>query len=603
MDDKNTDLAMHVEHVSENASSSIIDADTKQASGSINYDGSHEEEYHLTFGKAMAMIAFQMGYVGDLFLISMVSAVLTTINRQVGPDVNFAWMAVSQVVGSAALAAPMGRLGDIFGRRNFVMFGSVLSLIGCAVAATANSVNVIIIGVSFTGVGCSMHQLAWTCLGEIIPNKRRSLAFGFVETSLGTVAAFSAIIAYAFIENGSWRPIFWLPFAINILAFVLIFFFYRPMNQYIREEGKTQWDQLKETDFIGNFAFVAGVVLFLVGLSFGGTTFPWKSAGTLVPIILGCVTLTFLGIYESKANLKYPCFPPHLFANVRGFTVVLVGVFLYGILYYASAVIWPLQVSVLYAKTDYDIGWYSMSIGLGGLWGGPLIGHLFSKLGHTNITFTITLLILTMLSGVQAIVTPTSNISSTVICILNGAFIAGVSAESAAIIQFGAKHEFIGIVTGIMVATRGVGGAVGQTVYLSILRNRLATNIPTMVAAPLAKAGVPLGNLEVVIEDLLNGVYTSPQVTALTPAQIAVASAGIKDAYANSFRLIYLISIAFGMVAVVAAAFTRNVEKMMTDTVAVKLNEGAHVRATTDTGEGHVLGKETGEKFGDKDFI
>lgn len=115
-----------------------------------------------------------------------------------------------------------------------------------------------------------------TCVeGETVPKKRRSLAFGFLEITLGLTGAFSPIVAYSFLANGSWRPIFWLPFALNIIAFVLVFFFYRPMNQYIKEEGKTRWDQLKETDWLGNTLFIGGVVLFLVGLSFGGTTFPW----------------------------------------------------------------------------------------------------------------------------------------------------------------------------------------------------------------------------------------------------------------------------------------------------------------------------------------
>lgn len=77
-----------------------------------------------------------------------------------------------------------------------------------------------------------------------------------------------------------------------------------------------------------------------------------------------------LGVYEAKANIKYPCFPPQLFSDFRGFTVVLVGIFLYGILYYATAVIWPTQVGVLYSQKPMTIGWYSMAVGLGGLWGG-----------------------------------------------------------------------------------------------------------------------------------------------------------------------------------------------------------------------------------------
>lgn len=213
------------------------------------------------------------------------------------------------------------------------------------------------------------------------------------------------------------------------------------------------------------------------------------------------------------------------------------------------------------------------------------------------------MLILTLLSGAQAIVTPTSNIASTLLVVLTGIFISGTSVESAALVQLGVKHENIGVATGIMVAVRGVGGAIGQTVYLSILENRLTSNIPTMVAEPLAKAGVPLTSLEGVIEALLGGITTSPLLATLTPTQLGVAALGIKSAYANSFRLIYLVSIAFGVVAVVSGAFTLNARKLMTNAVAVKLNEGAHITGTMDTGEGHYLNKKDGAKFGDDEFI
>jgi hypothetical protein len=51
--------------------------------------------------------------------------------------------------------------------------------------------------------------------------------------------------------------------------------FYHPINQYITEEGKTRWKQVKSFDYIGISLFTASLVLFLLGLSFGGTTYPW----------------------------------------------------------------------------------------------------------------------------------------------------------------------------------------------------------------------------------------------------------------------------------------------------------------------------------------
>lgn len=62
---------------------------------------------------------------------------------------------------------------------------------------------------------------------------------------------------------------------LNGLALVMVVFFYHPVNQYIIEEGKTKWQQVKSLDWIGVFLFATGLVLFLLGLSFGGTKYPW----------------------------------------------------------------------------------------------------------------------------------------------------------------------------------------------------------------------------------------------------------------------------------------------------------------------------------------
>lgn len=265
MDDKNIELSRHVEDVSQDTSPHRLD-----------HVYHHEEDrFELTFNKFLAITAFVFGLTADIMILTMVSSALGPINKALGPDPNYSWMAVSQTIGTAALAVPMGRFGDIFGRRNILIGGSILSLIGCVIAATAQSVNTVIVGVTFTGVGCSMHQVSWTCFGEIVPKKHRPLAFGVMETVFGLASAFSPVIAYSFVAEGYFRGIFWVPFAMQAVSIPLVFFFYRPMNQYIKEAGKTRFNQLMECDFIGTFLFVVGSVLFLVGLSFGGGQYPW----------------------------------------------------------------------------------------------------------------------------------------------------------------------------------------------------------------------------------------------------------------------------------------------------------------------------------------
>jgi len=103
-------------------------------------------------------------------------------------------MVTAQIVGQSVLAPQCGRFADIFGRRQFLLVGNIIGIVGCIVGATANSVNAVIGGSTLIGIGGSMHQLAWTCLGELVPKRSRGLALGFFETSLVPASVFGTII-------------------------------------------------------------------------------------------------------------------------------------------------------------------------------------------------------------------------------------------------------------------------------------------------------------------------------------------------------------------------------------------------------------------------
>lgn len=103
------------------------------------------------------------------------------------------------------------------------------------------------------------------------------------------------------------------------LTVVFVFFFYHPPSFETKHklDGKSRKEILKGLDYIGLFLFIAGCCLFLVGLSWGGSVHPWKSAPTIVPIVLGFCTLVALGFYEAYATIEYPILPARLFKRVR----------------------------------------------------------------------------------------------------------------------------------------------------------------------------------------------------------------------------------------------------------------------------------------------
>lgn len=103
-------------------------------------------------------------------------------------------MVTSQVISAAVLSPFVGRLGDIFGRRTFLLIGNTMGIVGTAVSANARTVPTVIGAGVLIGIASSMHQLAWSCLGEVVPKRSRALALGLFQGSMVPSAVFAPII-------------------------------------------------------------------------------------------------------------------------------------------------------------------------------------------------------------------------------------------------------------------------------------------------------------------------------------------------------------------------------------------------------------------------
>lgn len=203
------------------------------------------------------------------------ACMILNLNVDTGPSTAFSWISTAQVVPVGVFGLLVGRLGDIYGRRNFLLLGDVLGLIGCCVCATGTTINTLIGGGIFIGTASACQQLAWASISEMVPKKYRGLAIGLFELACAPPGAFGPIMGNAIAHYTTWRWAYWVPFILNGVSFVMVFIFYHPKNQYIREEGKTRLQEVADLDWVGFLLTAGGLCLFLLGISFGGNQLPW----------------------------------------------------------------------------------------------------------------------------------------------------------------------------------------------------------------------------------------------------------------------------------------------------------------------------------------
>ena len=87
---------------------------------------------------------------------------------------------------------------------------------------------------------------------------------------------------------------------------------------------------------------------FILGLSWGGSVYPWKDAHVIATLIVGFLCLVALFVYEAYVPLKEPLIPIHLFKN-RGWVAAVISLSLGASTYYSQAIVWPQMTSTVYA--------------------------------------------------------------------------------------------------------------------------------------------------------------------------------------------------------------------------------------------------------------
>jgi MFS family permease len=121
-----------------------------------------------------------------------------------------------------------------------------------------------------------------------------------VAWSIGTIIG--PVVGASLVETSSWRWCFHINYPFCGIGFVVTILIVR-----LKAVGElTVVQKLKRVDWVGIFLFVGGMTGFLIGLSWGGIQYAWRSAETLAPILLGVFGLTgFFGwqLYRKEHTL------------------------------------------------------------------------------------------------------------------------------------------------------------------------------------------------------------------------------------------------------------------------------------------------------------
>ncbi|KAI0190587.1 hypothetical protein F4808DRAFT_476492 [Astrocystis sublimbata] len=196
-------------------------------------------------------------------------------------------------------------------------WGFHLAFTGLALAVFVFQVDATALGISIPTIADELHG---TSLEE------RSLWLGMMGIPIAVGNVTGPIISALFTSRVTWRWLGWLNLPVLGVSLPLLIVFLRMKAVDHDVPARTK---LQRMDWIGMTLSVVGIVAFVLPLSWLGSLYPISSWRSIVPLVLGILTLAVFLWYERRP--KYPIVPLRIFTN-RTAAMTLSSAFVHGML-------------------------------------------------------------------------------------------------------------------------------------------------------------------------------------------------------------------------------------------------------------------------------
>ncbi|KAF8477302.1 major facilitator superfamily-domain-containing protein [Kalaharituber pfeilii] len=267
---------------------------------------------------------------------TIVTTAIPMIAQQFNSGSGYAWMGTAYLLSAAAFLPSWGKFSDIFGRKSVLLVAAFIFLVGSILCAVAQNIAMIIVGRAVQGLGAGgLIGLVNVTISDLIPVRERGIYLAFVELTWAFAYAIGPILGGVFTQYVTWRLCFWINVPISVLAMSILF-----LLLHLHTPTISLVDGLKRVDWLGSLFIVAGTVLFLLGMEFGGVSYPWNSPVVISFLIFGILLLGVFVFVEWKFP-KLPIIPLKLFTNKTNIASYITT-FFHGVVFISGCYFLPL---------------------------------------------------------------------------------------------------------------------------------------------------------------------------------------------------------------------------------------------------------------------
>jgi len=297
-----------------------------------------------------AMLALMLTVLLEALDQTIVGTAMPRIIGQLHGLDRYSWTVSAYLLASTTLIPIAGKLSDGFGRKRFLLAGTVVFLLGSLLCGLAQTIDQLIVFRALQGAGAgSGIALVFTAVGDLVPPVERGKWQGIV----GSVYALSAVsgptlggwladhgpLLGEFVTDAArWRWVFYINLPLGLIALAGLAA-YLPADRAAHGLAPVGWAAVRRIDVAGALLTAAATLCLLLGLTWGGAgvgVAAWSTPRVIGALVGAVLLYGALLVVERRAVepiLPLELFRDRVFAAAAALSLLL-NMALFGMAFY-----------------------------------------------------------------------------------------------------------------------------------------------------------------------------------------------------------------------------------------------------------------------------